>query len=368
MFYFILFSMITNVAVHANNGAISGVVYEDVYPYKSISSLFVVCYNFYSGKYVAMGVTQEDGTYHIELPSGEYTVYAQPEDESVYIPEFYENTFDSFYAKKVTVSAGHTVVNIDFGLTIGGVISGNVLHATEETPISFVRIEAYDEVGDLQGYTRSLDDGRYFLHVPEGKYKLRAFETENRNYVTVFYKETPNAFGTFDFREADTIEVEKGYGTGYFNFFLLQGIKVEGIVTGINHAPVPNVIVWAWATSGNYQLWAKTLSDGSFEISVPEASYWFYAESSTYLSQYYQHAYDVVNATIVTVNQHMDGINFQLETENSIKYKLEDVITMLQLLSGFSIDQTLSISYYDQNSNNHVDMVDVLQTMHILKK
>jgi len=353
--------------VHANNSVITGAVYEDFYPYRPIPLIFIVCYNYYSGDYVAMGITQDDGSYRIELPPGEYAVYAQPEHESVYIPEYFGNTFDSFYAKKVTVSAGQTYGHIDFKLSIGGIIKGNVLYASDETPISFMRVEAYDEMGDLQGYTTSLDDGKYYLHVPEGKYKLRAYDTRNRNLVTVFYDENEKFIITdnFDGINAHMIEVEKGYITGYFNFFILEGIKVEGIVSDKNDMPINNAIVWAFSTNGN-QFWTKTQPDGSYEIILPEASYWFYSESSSYLSQYYQDAVDVIYAQIITINDHMSGIDFQLKTENDIHYKLVDVIKMLQLLSGFSLDQSLPVSDYDPNKNRQVDMMDVLHVMHIL--
>jgi hypothetical protein len=370
--YVVLLLILSNVAVHAGNGAITGLVFEDVYPYAPISNLFVVCYNFYSGEYVAMQSTQSNGTFYIDLPSGDYKVYAQPGNESMYIPEYYENTFDSFYAKKVNVSAGQTVTQINFGLTIGGIIEGSVLHVSDRTPISFMRIEAYDEMGDLLGYTTSLDNGRYYLHVPQGKYKLRAYDTRGRNYVTVFYdedfinNEQVVIINNFDGINAYIVKVNKGYGTGYYNFFILEGIKVEGIVTGIDQSPVPNAIVWALATSGKNQLWTKTFSDGRYEIIVPEDSYWFYAECSNYFPQYYQKAYQPVDAIIVSVDHFIGDIDFQLDAENNIKYKLLDLITLLKFFTNFSINETLPISYYDQNNNSQLDMADMLKILDIL--
>jgi hypothetical protein len=342
----------------STGGQISGVVYEDVYPYATISSLTVICYDYYTDEFVSLAWTNTMGAYQIDLPVGDYKIFAQAQNNSIYISEYYEDTFDSFYAKKTNISAGQTLKNIDFGLAIGGVISGSVLDFEELTAIAFMRIEAYDMNGVLQGYTTSLDDGTYFLHVPEGSYKLRAYDTENRNYVTVFYERT------FDFRNAVIIDVEKGYGTGNKNFILLKGIKVVGIVTGVNQAPLVNVIVWALATSGNNQHWAKTLSDGSYEIILPEASYLFYAECSDFLPQYYQYATDPEDATIVNVDHNLSGIDFQLGIENEDQYQLKDLVTMLQLLSGVMINQqAISVSYFDQNMNNHVDMADVLHIM-----
>jgi hypothetical protein len=366
--------MISCVSVQANNGIISGVVSEDVYPYATIPNFFVVCYNFYSGEYVAMGITQSDGTYQIKLPSGDYKVYAQPKNESMYIPEYYEDTFDSFHAKKINVSDGQTVSQVNFELAIGGLIEGMVLHLFERTPISFMRIEAYGINGNLQGYTTSLDDGRYYLHVPEGKYKLRAYDTRDRNYVTVFYdegiinNEQVVVINNFDGIDAYIISVKKGYGKGYYDFFIFEGIKVEGIVTGIDQSPVPNAIVWALAISDENQHWTKTQSDGSYEIIVPEASYLFYADSSNYLHQYYQHVYNEVNATVVTVDKTITGIDFQLQINKNDANKLIDVITMLQILSNFSISQLIPLNDYDLNDNHQVDMMDIIQVLDILSK
>jgi len=374
-FYFILFSILTWAEVKADNGTISGVVYEDVSPYASIPNLSIICYDFYLGDYVAMDSTLSDGSYHITLTSGEYKVYAQPENESMYIPEYFKDTFDSYYAKKVNVTSGQSVTNINFALSIGGIIEGHVLRDSDETPISFMRIEAYDyEKGNLQGYTTSLDNGQYFLHVPEGRYKLRAYDTRGRNYVTVFYDEVyyNNEIyvisDNFDGINAHMVDVENMTITGYYNFFINEGIKVEGIVTGINQAPLPNIVVWALATNGKHRLWEKTLSDGTYEIIVPEASYWFYADSSNYMSQYYQNVTDIANAAIITVDQHIDGIDFNLKLENDIKYSLVDVISMLQLLSNISINHFLSINDYDQNNNKQLDIVDILQIMDTLIK
>ena len=370
-FYFVVFSMLTCTQAKADNGTITGIVYEDVYPYEPISSLYIVCYDFYSGEYVVMGSTQADGSYLINLPSGEYKVYAQPTNESVYIPEYYKDTFDSYYAKKVSVASGQTVARINFGLSIGGVIEGHVLHESDSTPISFMRIEAYDESGKLKGYTTSLDNGQYFLHVPEGKYKLRAYDTRGRNFVTVFYDEVlinNEIFvinDNFDGINAYMINVQTSSITGYYNFLIYEGIRIEGIVTGLYQTPLSNIIVWALATNGKHQFWEKTLSDGTYEIIVPEASYWFYADSSIYLSQYYQNAYELVNATIVTVDQHINDINFHLEIENEITYLLVDVVSMLQLLSHIDINPVLSISDYDQN-NNKIDIIDILHIMDTL--
>jgi len=339
----------------ADQGTISGMVYDATNPQYSFQDLIIVCYDYYTENYVAMGRTQFDGSYRIDLPAGDYKVYAQPEKESAFIPEYFNDTFDSFYAQKVSVFSGQLVKNINFGLAIGGIISGSVLNYSDNSIIVFMRIEAYDMNGDLKGYTTSLDDGRYYLHVPEGLYKIRAYDTTDRNYVTVFYK------GTFNFANAEIIEVKKGYGSSYYNFYILEGIKVEGIITGINQAPVQNVTVWALATTGRHQHWAQTLSDGTYEMIVPEGSYWFYSESSNYLSQYYQHAHEVVNATIVMVDRNISGIDFQLVTEIKKELTLKDVVVMLQVLSGFSNHQ--SGNEYDQNGNNLLDMMDVLQIL-----
>jgi hypothetical protein len=364
--------MISCVCVHANNGVISGVVYEDIYPNEVISNLLVICYNYDSGKYVARGTTQSDGSYQIKLPSGDYRVYAQPENESMYIPEYYNDTFDSFHAQKIKVSAGQTVSQIDFRLTIGGIIEGIVLHVFDRTPVSFMRIEAYDKNGDLQGYTTSLDDGQYYLHVPEGKYKLRAYDTRNRNYVTVFYdegminNEPVVIVNNFDGIDAHIILVKKGNITSYYDFYIFDGIKVEGIVTGIDQSPVPNAIVWALATSDESQLWTKTQNDGSYEIVVPEGSYWFYTDASNYLPQYYQYVYNNVDATVINVNQNITGIDFQLQINNNISFNLMDIITMLQILSTYSGSQSISLDDYDLNGNCRMDMMDVLQVLDIL--
>jgi len=350
--YIIAFIVLTISSARAEKGIISGHVFEEGSPGAPISELFIICYDFYTDEYVEMGITQPDGSYAIEIPPGDYKVYAQANDLGIYIPEYFGNTFDAYFAKKVSVYSGLTVSNINFELSPGALITGFV-YDIDNNPIAYMRIEAYDLEGNLQGYTKSRDNGDYYLHVPGGQYRLRAYATE-RDYVTVFYNNTYNFFN------ATVFDVTTGTGYGDYNFYLIAGVKVQGIVTGLNHEPVANVVVWAFS---QYEHYAKTQSDGTYEIILPPNNYLFAAESSDYLYQYYDHAYDVMHATVIAINHDIDigSIDFQLEKQMASNYEISDVIMMLQLLTGFSKHPDFHLNDFDLNENNQVDMMDVLQ-------
>lgn len=296
-----LFLLCASHAWAQTGGIISGRVYHDEIPYNPIPGVYVICYDFYSDTYMAMGITQDDGSYLINIQPGDYKILVNSDIEDqpkLFIPEYYNDTFDSYFAQKVSVSEGQILKNIDFALSVGGVIQGYVFDKNN-TPIVSAKVEAYDLFGDLQGYTTSLENGQYFLHVPEGNYKIRSY-TKDREYVTAFYPDT------FSFPDAEQIEVKLEIGAFYYNFYLIEGVMIQGIVTNNENIPVPNVYIWAYGIQQEH--WALTRDDGTYSMIVPPGNYFFYADDRNIglLNQYFQNAYDIMLATPISVYNELD--------------------------------------------------------------
>ena len=306
----LLFFLCNSYALAQTNGVISGRVYHDESPYNPIPGVFVICYDFDSEIYVSMGITQDDGTYSIETSPGDYKIFVNTDIEDqpkLFIPEYYPDSFDSYFAQKVSVLSGQLITNINFALSIGGVILGYVFDQNNN-PIQYARVEAYNIFGDLMGYTKSLENGRYFLHVPKGSYKIRSY-TQKNEYVTAFY---PN---TFSFHDAEQIEVQLEIGLIDYNFYLIEGVTVQGTVTNDSNIPISNVYVWALGTQQE-QHWALTSQNGEYSMVIPPGQYNFLADERSFgfLKQYYLNAYDIKNALLLDISNEATTppIDFQM--------------------------------------------------------
>jgi len=328
------------ISSHAADGYISGKVYWDENSDTPIPGIFVICYDYDSGIYENMDMTQADGSYKMSVSPGNYKVFAQSENESPYISEFYGNTFDGYYAKRVNVLADEHINNINFGLTKGGIIHGRVFDINKN-PLVHLRIEAYDLNGELRGYEESLENGHYYLHVPEGEYRLMA-NPINRNYVAVFYNHT------FHFHEARIFAVKTGIGYEYYDFYLLEGIQVQGLITqqGSNE-PVSDATIWAL---GSFQHSASSLEDGWYSFIIPPDDYQFQVEKPGYVNYI---------SEIITVEQNM-RMNFTLQKKVVPVYSFSDCIQLLQCLSGLP---GLSLSNMDLNKDGQLDITDAISIL-----
>ncbi|MBF0450977.1 MAG: carboxypeptidase regulatory-like domain-containing protein [Candidatus Magnetomorum sp.] len=346
-----------------SNGTISGSVYEEISK-TPISKAFVVCYDYDTDEAVqdGIGITQDDGSYVIDIPPGNYRILVEIDTDtsiSMLIPEYFDDEVHAYYAKKITVSTGQTINHIDFPLSVGGVIAGTV-YDQNQNPIIHAKIEAYDENGVFKGYAHSLEDGSYYVHVPGGQYKILA-STKDRDYVSIFYPNIPMAY----LSDAKTITVNDEHVHGGYDFYLVKGVTVQGLVTNLNQEPLSAMRLWALQllTSGiGYQYYSDVQVDGRFVIQLPPGYYIFYVEDlkKEYMDQFYMNAYDIMNATQAYVSHETElpAIDFTM-------LHFSDIIVMLQCLSAHQMPE-LHLKPLDINANNRLDMGDVLTIFQLM--
>ena len=113
-------------------------------------------------------------------------------------------TCDATTGTPITVTAGTTVSNIDFALSVGGGISGTITDADTGLPIVNINIEIYNAAGELIALGGTDLDGNYDVNrgLPTGTYY--AVTNNLHGYLNELYKDNPCLFTCDrDIRDAD---------------------------------------------------------------------------------------------------------------------------------------------------------------------
>jgi len=136
-------------------------------------------------EYTADGYTDSKGSYSITTGTGQasYRVRAQA---AGFAAAYHSSIPDYAPAAEVYVTAGGNTAGINFALSESGFVSGAVYRADGLTPISGVRIVAYDNAtGNCvdEGFSGA-NAGYYYINLRPGTYRLKA---EVAGYVGEWY-------------------------------------------------------------------------------------------------------------------------------------------------------------------------------------
>ncbi len=310
----VLFFGVVSVSGEAIAGSISGQVVADS-DGTPISDAWVDV-SEENGAYSDSVYTEADGTYQItSLPAGNYRVqiYSPP---TPYVGEYYDNSFDYGSATLVPVTLGTEKANIDFGLAVGGSISGMVTTDADGAPIADVSVSACDDsIGCLYGYT--LADGTYQItSLPAGNYRVQIYSPP-APYVGEYYD------NSFDYESATLVPVSLGQEIVNIDFGLAVSGSISGqVVTDAEGTPIADASVNACPENGGNCGWASTQADGTYQVSgLAAGSYRVgVSASAPYLHEYYDNTLDYESATLVPVSlgQEAANINFGLAVGGSI--------------------------------------------------
>ncbi len=263
--------------------------------------------------------TDDDGRYLIRgLKPGAYLVRAEPRHQN-YLPEWYDDVFEREDATPVEVNAGQTTINIDFVLSPGGKLSGQVTLEEDDAPLAGARIQVGDFMtGKVIARGRTLEDGTYLIErLPSGVYWVYA-DAPYRSVIGEFYDDKL----TMD--EADPVFINAGQETTGIDFALAQGGSISGWVAG-EVGPMLPAIKRLMGIKVDGLRWddnrpigrAETGPDGNYRIrSLPAGTYRVYAYDplGRYQPEFYDDATDPEAATPVEVTAGEDTpeINFIL--------------------------------------------------------
>lgn len=268
--------------------------------------------------------TDLDGSYKIEnLFFGSFKVATR--NQSDY--KWYDgisgwNNFDN--ASQIIVTPPEDTSGIDIKLDLYGSISGFVFASDGVTPIAGVSVGANSDRGYCSSATSGMD-GSYSMEgvIADDKYRVMAFDSNNR-YATEFYNNRSSS-GT-----AALIVVNPGNNTSNINFTLDEGGFITGHVYDARTGDPVHGIIIAFTLPGSFDSVSQPIEtsyDGSYKVVVRPGKYIVATGRGTidlrgydYYPEWYNNAFDISNATLVTVTLHQEisGINFYLSRTGSI--------------------------------------------------
>jgi hypothetical protein len=239
------------------------------------------------------------------LPTGTYKVYTS--NYQGYLDEFYNDKPNESSADLVSVTAGSTHSNVNFTLTLGGVIKGNVTSSAkgslEDIPVYAYSTTTY--INEGIGITDASGDYR-IDGLATGYYKILAYgdsiyADEYFNNKTLWYN-------------ADSVLVTAADSVSGKNFSLDVGGSISGYVYGDGGVPLSESDVAAFGLFDEATIMRSTTThaDGSYKISGLRTGYyevlasiecdymWF--DNKTY--------YDIPDSVLVTMPDTTSGVNF----------------------------------------------------------
>src|SRR5574341_1044634 len=277
--------------------------------------------------YYGGALTQNDGTYRVEaLKSGNYFVQIWADG---YISEFYDNARTPDQATLVAVNEPNETSNINFVLSTGGAISGQVADK-DNKPIAGAIVQAYFAKPDslfYRGFGMALteEDGTYkIIGLEPGAYIVSAEAWTPWSYAQQWYENV----GSPD--SATVIQVEEEQTVTGIDFTLdlpkIAG-SINGVVTNLKGEPLAGASIQAYGPADSIELkprfwgYANTDSSGRYRIDLPAGDYLVMASAYNGWQSvvlWYPNVSTPDSAVLVTVEKDVDreGIDFKLPLVN----------------------------------------------------
>lgn len=215
-------------------------------------------------------------------------------------------------------------VDVDFSLSMGGIISGNVSAASGTGTLSGLTVSAYQDSSDATTTTTTQANGDYAIGgLTTGRYIVKV-SARGTPYAGQFYSDA------YDEATATKLSVTRGQTTSNINFSLATGGSIAGAVTATsNGQPIRSARVLAYPETGGSLLGlvnmqtSFTQSDGTYRIyGLPPGNYrvLVLAEGTDYAGEFYNNTYteNASTAVRVSLGQTTANINFGLATGGRI--------------------------------------------------
>ncbi|HEX9986134.1 MAG TPA: carboxypeptidase regulatory-like domain-containing protein [Thermoanaerobaculia bacterium] len=165
----------------------------------SLESLTVAAYDL-SGTRITSVRTAADGTYRLVLPAGVYKLVAF--DEALHYANGYlDGATNVETSRTISVAAGIDVTALNFSMSVGASVSGNVVTLASGEPVPGIIVTAYDLAGVAIASFTTGAAGNFAFAVPPGTYRFVAADPRHR-FATSYYQ---NASGFNDARSVTLI-------------------------------------------------------------------------------------------------------------------------------------------------------------------
>ncbi len=317
----------------STGGVITGRVLDsDLNP---VSSIWLYIYDVDNGDYIWPngGWTDSDGYYYFSgLTTGNYKVGTDDYDHGL-VNEWYDNKFSLSTADAIMVTEGDTTENIDFILSKGGVITGQIFSETDSQLVSSnFFVIAYDTDGYpvKEAWT---DTSTYTIDgLPQGNIRIY-IEDDNFNYGSEWYKDKS------DFDSADNIAVSIDDTVRGIDFYLSTSGILKGRVVNEDDEPCFAEVI-AFDDFGEFVESALTNDSGYYQMSgffgetykllaLPtDSNYWEF--DTTYSYEWYNNCYfwEDAEGIYVSSGDTVEDIDF--------------VLNSIGVIDGYVMDESFS--------------------------
>lgn len=231
-----------------------------------IAGLWVWADDYDTGDWEGGDYTDVNGVYEITpLASSTYRVGVSTSGTE-YVPEYYDNAFGWSGAAPVSVTAGQQTSGIDFGLTVGGSITGTVTDANGN-PISDLFVWA--STGSWGNGDNTDANGVYEIEtLPPGTYRVEV-STWDTDYVREYYN------NQMRWDRATPVNVVAGQTTMNIDFSLELGASISGFVKNSLGEPLADVGIDCTVEGIYYGAYERTDSNGFYKARGLPAGYWY---------------------------------------------------------------------------------------------
>jgi Carboxypeptidase regulatory-like domain len=207
-----------------------------------------------------------------------------------------------------------------------GTISGTVTQTGTATPLPSMTVAAYDAAGALQSSVNSDGQGHYTLTLPEGMYRVLAYDPAGV-YATTFY-ENAESFDT-----SRPIALQETQSVSAVDFALARGGFIAGVVS-VGSSPMAGITVAVYNLSGTLRGLTKTNGNGVFQLVLPPGSYKVaaYDDARVYATTFHSESASFALATPVGVSAGSTAtVDFHLLAGARIRGRATDAISGVAL-------------------------------------
>lgn len=186
-------------------------------------------------------------------------------------------------------------------------------------------VQAYSPAGFPVTATTD-SQGRYFLVVPSGTYRLVAYDNSG-TWAVSFYG------NALSYEASEAINVTEGQNITV-NFVLSPGRSISGFVgNAATGAPLSGAVVAAYNLDGSRRTFVHTNNDGSFNLTVPSGSYKIaaYHEVAPYIPTFFRN--ERLFGLADTVTPPVNNINFGLAPGTKLLGSVKEKITGIPLVA-----------------------------------
>ncbi|MGR3178573.1 MAG: carboxypeptidase regulatory-like domain-containing protein, partial [Candidatus Anammoxibacter sp.] len=251
----------------SEGGSISGKVTDGI---TGLNEISVEAFEFNTGIWVNSNDTDAFGNYSITLPDGQFRLRAFDRNR-IFAAEYFDDVANWNEADPVSVSVGNSTLNVNFALSRGGFISGEVKNDINKL-IKGVRVEVFDfNTGDWVDSGLTDGGGKYKVPVRAGKYRVGAFPFDP-GFTPTFFNNLAGNVSNWD--DASPVFVTDATNAENVNFRLSKGGMIVGSVKDNTGNGISEVSVQVF--NFDTDSWINddiTDATGGFSVTVPAGRY-----------------------------------------------------------------------------------------------